>query len=525
MHALSSCRSCLSRCRTLASAHQSSLVRLSSIASTSPVVTAVIRDASRPVGPPLQSQLFTSLSRPDMARPEAFVSTSTDPYFNLSLEDFLFRSRSRPPKASRRNATANADPPDQPPVLLLYRNDPCVVVGRNQNAWKEVDAHTMCQRGIPLVRRRSGGGTVYHDLGNTNYSIHVSKVAFDRSTNAHLIVRALNQPPIDLLGSHDVEASLAQAAGNKERIASSRGVYVNERNDICVSLIPNAEDVAEVAAGEASAARSKEHERKVSGSAYKLTGTRAYHHGTMLLSSDLSSLGSALHNDRGDALRTKGIGSVRARVANLTESFPHAAAAGRLTHALFVRAVVREFFRTYGGETEQAEASFVGEEMLQREQRLREGYEELISWDWTYGQTPEFTHELSTSRAAPACMAGADSADITSTEPASWQPDWPWSDRWGDFKLSISSRHGLIVDATLSDVRLGSCVHEAALRSLVYALHGRRYDDFATRPPGRLTGASADADAGTYQSELFSGAEGEEGEFKKGLLLWLKRVL
>ena len=74
-----------------------------------------------------------------------YVSTSHDPYFNLSIEDWLFRHK---------------DPKD--PLLLLYRNNPCVVIGRNQNPWKEVNLQQSSHRSIPFLRRRSGGGTVFH---------------------------------------------------------------------------------------------------------------------------------------------------------------------------------------------------------------------------------------------------------------------------------------------------------------------------------------------------------------------------
>ena len=95
--------------------------------------------------------------------------------------------------------------------------------------------------GIPLVRRKSGGGAVYHDLGNSNYSIIMPRSAFQRSTSVNLICRALHQLDIP--------------------------ARVNERFDIVVN------------------------DDKVSGSAYKLTNDKAYHHGTMLIDSDLDALG------------------------------------------------------------------------------------------------------------------------------------------------------------------------------------------------------------------------------------------
>lgn len=74
-----------------------------------------------------------------------YVSESTNPYFNLSLEDWLFRNK-----------------PHSEPLLLLYRDTPCVVIGRNQNPWKEVNLPSVRAAGVPFIRRRSGGGTVYH---------------------------------------------------------------------------------------------------------------------------------------------------------------------------------------------------------------------------------------------------------------------------------------------------------------------------------------------------------------------------
>lgn len=123
--------------------------------------------------------------------------------------------------------------PEQP-LLLLYRDDPCVVIGRNQNPWKEVNIRASRRTGIPFIRRHSGGGTVYHvrlitphvraqspcapeetdeagrgqDSGNTNFSIHLPRASFDRHATAQVILRAVRSLGID--------------------------ANVNDRNDICV---------------------------------------------------------------------------------------------------------------------------------------------------------------------------------------------------------------------------------------------------------------------------------------------------
>lgn len=158
-----------------------------------------------------------------------YVSNSTDPYFNLTFEDWyvpLFPISIESLTSSR---LFRFYPPNAP-LLLLYRDAPCVVIGRNQNPWKEVNIAASESRGIPWIRRRSGGGTVYHvrldlglfvnkavyalsseqqDLGNTNYSIHVPRATFDRTATANIVVRAIRALSVD--------------------------AYVNGRNDICVS--------------------------------------------------------------------------------------------------------------------------------------------------------------------------------------------------------------------------------------------------------------------------------------------------
>ncbi|KAI6127457.1 hypothetical protein EDD16DRAFT_1553093, partial [Pisolithus croceorrhizus] len=217
---------------------------------------------------------FASLPSTSL-RPQSaiYVSTSTNPYFNLTLEDWLFRHY-----------------PAHAPLLLLYRDSPCVVIGRNQNPWKEVNLRVAREKNVPWIRRRSGGGTVFHDLGNTNYSIHVPRTSFDRAKTANIVVRAL-------------------------RALSVEG-YANERNDICVGG------------------------RKVSGAAYKIVSGRAYHHGTMLISTRLDTLGDLLRVDK-PTMNTRGVESVRSPVCNLVESNT------RITHEAFVEAVITSFREEY----------------------------------------------------------------------------------------------------------------------------------------------------------------------------------
>ncbi|KAI6034954.1 hypothetical protein F5J12DRAFT_710523 [Pisolithus orientalis] len=299
-----------------------------------------------------------------------YVSTSSNPYFNLTLEDWLFRRY-----------------PAHAPLLLLYRNNPCVVIGRNQNPWKEVNLHVARERNVPWIRRRSGGGTVFHDLENTNYSIHVPRASFDRAKTANIVVRAL-------------------------RALGVEG-YANERNDICVG-------------GKKMGVFLR--------SAYKIVSSRAYHHGTMLISTRLDTLGELLRVDK-PMMNTKGVESVRSPVCNLVESNP------RITHEAFVEAVTTSFRKEYDvGD----EPCVVGETPVYAgDEYFKVGMAELLGWDWAYGQTPEFEYVLEKRF------------------------------RWGDVTSTIRSKHGVILSCTF--ISSTSTNIQATLDELGRRLEGKRY--------------------------------------------------
>ena len=111
-----------------------------------------------------------SISQPPTltAKHSIYVSQSTDPYFNLSFEDWYASTLGIYFAVSGWNITSVAgcrlfkEKPIQEPLLLIYRDEPCVVIGRNQNPWKEVNFPALRRANIPFIRRRSGGGTVYH---------------------------------------------------------------------------------------------------------------------------------------------------------------------------------------------------------------------------------------------------------------------------------------------------------------------------------------------------------------------------
>ena len=186
---------------------------------------------------------------------EFFINESHDPAYNLALEELLAAEYGRE-------------------FLMLWRNGPSVIVGRNQNTLAEIDPDAVRELGIPVVRRTTGGGAVYHDLGNFNYTVARS----GRLTGTE--------------GFAD-SAGVVVAALHKLGIPAE----FSGRNDILVNG------------------------RKVSGSARRVLRDRTLFHGTLLFDVDLSVLGRVLNPDP-EKIRAKGIASVRARVMNLRELFP-----------------------------------------------------------------------------------------------------------------------------------------------------------------------------------------------------------
>lgn len=245
---------------------------------------------------------FAELAGRPSSRHQIYQSVSTDPYVNLSIEHFLLENA-----------------PHDSSILFLYTNRPCVVIGRNQNPWLETDLrllHNDRQNGTTraddesalYVRRRSGGGAVFHDEGNLNYSVISPRTAFTRNKHAEMVVRAL----------HRVGAT---------------NTSVNERHDIVMT--PD----------DASKGPSEPPSRKVSGSAFKLTRHRALHHGTCLLDSpNIHDLGRFLRSPARGYIQAKGVESVRSPVGNVSSAF----ADSFLSIPAVIESVVEEFARLYG---------------------------------------------------------------------------------------------------------------------------------------------------------------------------------
>lgn len=232
-----------------------------------------------------------------------YLSNSTNPYENLALEEYL---------------TFSTDGE----VLFLWQNKDVVVIGNHQNAWAECDVATLDKKGVTLARRTTGGGAVFHDLGNLNFSFISPESEFSAEGNLRIIVDALRSLGINAVptGRNDVEVEGA----------------------------------------------------KVSGNAFLHKKGRALHHGTLLVNSDLTRLSGVLTVDS-KKLASKGIKSVRARVANLTQFAP-------VTVASVQSAIINSYARARGG--------------VPSELPLRELYEDVVqrfaSTEFVMGENPRF---------------------------------------------------------------------------------------------------------------------------------------
>lgn len=308
--------------------------------------TARLRDASTRRG----------FSSPALDRPvQSYISSSSDPYLNLSIEHHLLQ------KSSPESA-----------ILFLYVNRPSIIIGRNQNPWLEVNLALLKASGqhrpeteptglgnVDLVRRRSGGGTVFHDEGNVNWTVISPSAKFTRDKHAEMVVRALRSLGI-----------------SRSRVNERHDVVLDQGTEDNATSIDQEDTHAtpyQVKGGDGPRAL------KVSGSAYKLTRQRALHHGTCLLSSqNLNVIPHYLHSPAKPFITARGVESVSSPVGNIS-----------LPNGNFMTAVRKQFGDMYDAGTSNG-IQEVNRSWLEMDS-VRKGYDELRSRDWTFLQTPQFT--------------------------------------------------------------------------------------------------------------------------------------
>jgi len=239
---------------------------------------------------------------------------NTNPKINLAIEEYVLRHL-----------------PLDDSYLLFYINEPSIIIGKNQNTIEEINAEYVQDNGIHVVRRLSGGGAVYHDLGNLNFSF----ITKDDGQSFHNF-RKFTQPVVQALNELGVECELTG------------------RNDIQVG------------------------ERKISGNAQFVTKGRMFSHGTLLFDSEIEHVVSALKVNAAK-IQSKGTKSIRSRVANILEFLQQ-----KMTIEQFKQELLRKIFGMNPEEVPQYRLT--EEDWIKINQISEERYQ---NWDWNYGYSPK----------------------------------------------------------------------------------------------------------------------------------------
>ena len=239
----------------------------------------------------------------------------TDPRINLAIEEYLLKTMDV----------------EKDPFLLFYINEPSIIIGKNQNTAEEINTDYVDSNGIHVVRRLSGGGAVYHDLGNLNYSF----ITVDDG-NSFRNFRKFTEPVVKALQSLGVNAELSG------------------RNDL-------------MAEG-----------RKVSGNAQFSTRGRMFSHGTLMFDTEVDAVVSALKVNK-EKIESKGIKSIRSRVANISEFLKEP-----MTVTEFRNAILHSIFE---GEENVRYYELTDEDWKKIHELSKERYG---NWDWNYGKSPKF---------------------------------------------------------------------------------------------------------------------------------------
>ncbi|MBD8036524.1 lipoate--protein ligase [Solibacillus sp. A46] len=239
----------------------------------------------------------------------------TDPRINLAIEEYVLK-----------NMDIEKDD-----YLLFYINQPSIIIGKNQNTIEEINTDYVEENGIIVVRRLSGGGAVYHDLNNLNFSFLTKD-----DGNSFSNYKKFTQPVVDALAKLGVNSELSG------------------RNDI-------------LAEG-----------KKVSGNAQYSTRGRMFSHGTLMFDLDIDAVVNSLKVKQ-DKIESKGIKSVRSRVANIIDFLPE-----KITVEEFRMEILKSIF---GGE-ENIKYYELTEEDWKKIHEISESRYQL--WEWNYGKSPRF---------------------------------------------------------------------------------------------------------------------------------------
>ncbi len=243
---------------------------------------------------------------------------SNDPRYNLAFEEYCFKYL-----------------PADEDYVILWINGPAIIVGKNQNTLEEVDIDYVKNHDIKVVRRITGGGAVYHDLGNLNFSI-----IKNTGVNKKIDFKRYNIPILNALERLNIKAELSG------------------RNDITIDG------------------------KKFSGIAQSMWRNRALNHGTLLFDTELDVLSKAL-NVKQDKIVSKGIKSVRSRVTNIKEFLD------KDTTMESFRDILLKYIFEFEGE-EVLEYKLSDKEKKEIDKLFQEKYN---TWDWNFGYSPQFNYK------------------------------------------------------------------------------------------------------------------------------------
>lgn len=243
-----------------------------------------------------------------------YISDTDDAYKNLARDEYLLT-------ALESNAV----------ILYFYINCNAVIIGRNQNPWSECNLEALERDGVQLVRRITGGGAVYHDLGNLNFSFITSEEHYDELAQNKIIISALEK-----IGVHAEK---------------------NGRNDITICG------------------------KKFSGNAFGVKDGNRQRHGTLLVSSKLDKMGDYL-NVPTQKLKAKGISSVRSRVCNLSEFVPE----------LTVMSLAQLIKNAYGDYYNVLPEEYIFSP--EANEKIDELYKKHSSFEWIMGEAPHFDYSF-----------------------------------------------------------------------------------------------------------------------------------
>lgn len=237
---------------------------------------------------------------------------NTNPFFNLAAEEYVLKNI-------------------EDDCFMLWRNEPCIVIGKHQNTLAEINVDYIKENNIPVVRRLSGGGAVFHDLGNINFTF------IKKDENENLInFRKYTEPILEVLKKLNIEAKF------------------EGRNDLTING------------------------KKFSGNAEHVWKNKVLHHGTLLFSSEIRDLSSALKVDP-SKFTDKAVKSVRSRVTNISEHLHHP------MHVMeFYDLIINHILNT---NDDVILYEFTSDDIAKINQLVESKYN---TWEWNFGYSPKY---------------------------------------------------------------------------------------------------------------------------------------